>query len=162
MVTHKLLTVGSIPGFQDWNPISSSYCIVLISSVCSLPFQGVLCASLSSFMVVSLAKFLPLVFGFSCTLGLPLFLLSTNYCFCMLIKGHAVASCWWLLPPPFCSWAQNTGVSVANSATCFHSPLIREKMLCGQKQKFPFVWLCASMFACTHTDYLIYTDLSIL
>lgn len=91
MVTHKQLTVGWCLVFKI-EIRSSFYCIVLISSVCSLPFQGALCASLSFFMMLSPAKFLPFALGFSCTLDLPLFLLSTNYCLCILIKGGG-----WLL-----------------------------------------------------------------
>lgn len=136
MVTHKQLTVGWCLVFKI-EIRSSFYCIVLISSVCSLPFQGALCASLSFFMMLSPAKFLPFALGFSCSLDLPLFLLSTNYCLCILIKGggwlllllaapatilqlskehssHRGACLWWIL------------------ISCLHRhPLLSQKALCG-------------------------------
>lgn len=91
---------------------SSFYCIVLISSVCSLPFQGVLCASLSFFMMLSPAKFLPFALGFSCTLDLPLFLLSTNYCFCILIKGGCS-------PPPAAGCSHHHSVAEEGTQQSF-------------------------------------------
>lgn len=135
MVTHEQLTVGWCVVFKI-EIHSSFYCTVLISSVCSLPFQGVLCASLSFFMMLSPTKFLPFALGFS-TLDLPLFLLSTNYCLCILMKGGCCLLLLLAAPAPILQLSKEHSPHRGTCLrwilmSCFHRcPLLSQKALCG-------------------------------
>lgn len=73
------------------------HCTVLISCLLISSSRGPLCFIILLSGGVP-AKFLPFASGCSCTLALPFCLLSTGYCFCMLMKGPA--------PPP-CSRARS-------------------------------------------------------